>query len=198
MTTKLHINISQGVIDIEGEPDLVREIYSDFKDQLLNRRIARDQPHIELNEVEESDVSPKPRVKTKRKTVTRNRSKGAEESSDVNADAPKLDRNLDTSKLAAFYSQFKPRNHPEKILIFLYFLIDEVKIEHPNTDQVYTCYVKADQRIPKAFAQAFRDTSGKKCGYIDYKSSTDMQITTAGRNHFNFDIKKTVLNDDGC
>lgn len=36
MTTKLHINISQGIIDVEGDPDLVRAIYDDFKDQLLD------------------------------------------------------------------------------------------------------------------------------------------------------------------
>jgi len=190
MTTKLHINISQGVIDIEGDPDLVREIYGDFKDQLLNGSMARGQSRIEPDEVEEANETAKPRAKTKRKTVARKRSNGDEAGSGVSADAPKLDRDLDTSKLAAFYGQFNPKNHPEKILIFLSFLIDELGIGSPNSDQVYTCYIKANERIPKAFAQAFRDTSGRSFGYIDYKSGTDMRITTAGANHFKFDIKK--------
>jgi hypothetical protein len=36
MTTKLHIDMSHGLIDIEGDADLVREIYADFKTTLLN------------------------------------------------------------------------------------------------------------------------------------------------------------------
>ena len=36
MTTKLRIDISQGLIDIEDDPELVREIYADFKTYLLS------------------------------------------------------------------------------------------------------------------------------------------------------------------
>ena len=36
MTIKLHINISQGIIDVEGDAAFVREIYANFKDQLLS------------------------------------------------------------------------------------------------------------------------------------------------------------------
>jgi hypothetical protein len=35
--TKLHINIHQGVVDVEGDSDLVREVYSDFKGKLLSQ-----------------------------------------------------------------------------------------------------------------------------------------------------------------
>jgi hypothetical protein len=55
---------------------------------------------------------------------------------------------------------------------------------------VYTCYVKANERVPKAFAQAFRDASGRTFGFIDYRSAMDMRITTAGTNHFKFDLKR--------
>lgn len=190
MSVKLHINVSQGIIDIEGDPDFVREIYTDFRDNLLTANMIRGDSRSESDEGEESEEAPKPRGKTKRKALARKRPSGDEVGSGVNVDVPKLDRDLDTSKLAAFYGQFNPRNHPEKILIFLSFLVEELDIESPNTDQVYTCYVKANERVPKAFAQAFRDTSGKTFGYIEYKSGTEMRITTSGINHFKFDIKK--------
>lgn len=35
--TKLHINLAQGLVEIEGDEKLVREIYADFKPQLLQR-----------------------------------------------------------------------------------------------------------------------------------------------------------------
>ena len=37
MQTKLHINIHQGVIDVEGDVDLVKQVYADFKDHLLKK-----------------------------------------------------------------------------------------------------------------------------------------------------------------
>lgn len=69
-------------------------------------------------------------------------------------------------------------------------MVDELDIEAPNTDQFYTCFEKVKERIPKAFSQAFRDTSGKKFGFIDYNSSTDIRVTTIGNNYFNFDLKR--------
>jgi len=185
--------MSQGVIDIEGDPDLVREIYHDMKEHLLKgvppaRTERREAPGAPAAVAPESNGETKP--KARRRTATRKKAEGDAGSSGISADAPKLDRDLDTSKLAAFFGQYEPKNHPEKILVFLTFLTEELKIESPNTDQVYTCYVKANERVPKAFAQAFRDTSGRSFGYIEYKSATDMRITTAGTNHFKFDLKR--------
>ena len=41
MVAKLHINLSQGVLELEGDPEFVREIYSDFKDQLSHTGAVR-------------------------------------------------------------------------------------------------------------------------------------------------------------
>lgn len=192
MATKLHIDMSQGVIDIEGDPELVREIYRDMKEHVLSGvppyRPHGDEALAPAAAVPATNGETKP--KGKRRTATRRKAEGDPGSSGISADAPKLDRDLDTSKLAAFFGQYEPKNHPEKILVFLSFLIEELDIEAPNTDQVFTCYVKANERVPKAFAQAFRDTSGRTFGYIDYKSPTEIRITTAGANHFKFDLKK--------
>ena len=188
---KLHINLTAGVLDVEGDVELVREIYSDFKDRLVIAAVKpRVPPPERQDEPDDADEGGKVRAKSKRKSPARKRSSGEDAGQGVNPDVPKLDRDLDTSKLASFYGQYAPKNHPEKILVFLTFLTEEVSIESPNTDQVFTCYNKANERIPKAFAQAFRDTSGRTFGYIDYKSATDIRITTAGLNHFRHDLKK--------
>ncbi len=101
-----------------------------------------------------------------------------------------MDKDLDTSGLSAFYGQFQAKNHPEKILIFLKFLEEESGIESPNTDQVYTCYEVSNERVPKAFAQAFHDASGRKFGFIDYTSPTELSVTVLGNNHFKHDLKR--------
>lgn len=192
MTTKLHIDISQGVIDIEGDPDLAREIYADFKDQLLNRTRLAASPPASTPDLASSGrgdgvVNVASKAKAKRRPARK--TNGEEGGSGVVADSPKLDKNLNTASLGPFYGQFLPKNNAEKILIFLKFITDELDIESPNTDQVYTCFKAAGEKIPKAFAQAFYDTSSK-LGYIDFRSSTDMPITIAGDNHFNHALKR--------
>lgn len=195
MQTKLHINISQGIIDVEGDPDLVREVYADFKVQLLSVAKTPAPPAATpaspaaAVEPPANDLGGKP--KGKRRPVQRKRAGGGDgEGPTVLADSPKLDKSLDTSALVAFYGRFEAKNHPEKVLVFLKFLTDELGIESPNTDQVYTCYEQVDERIPKVFPQAFRDASGRKFGFIDYSSPTDIRVTIVGNNYFKFNLKK--------
>jgi hypothetical protein len=189
VTTKLHINISQGVIDIEGDPELVREIYNDFRDQLLNDA-GPAAPALSANE-QAADESPS-KAKARRRPARRKRVNNGSDEADptVIANSPKLDKHLDISALPGFYSGFETKNNPEKILVFVKFLIEELGIESPNTDQIYTCYERVHERVPKVFSQAFRDASGRKFGYIDYNSPTDIRLTTVGNNHFKFDLKK--------
>ncbi len=193
MTTKLHINIAQGIVDVEGDPELVREVYRDFRDQLLSKVIFATPtpsatPAPKVADEPKDDTPAKP--KEKRRTSVKKKGAREEGSNGVVADSPKLDKNLDTAGLPAFYERYEVKNHPQKVLIFLKFLTDELGIESPNTDQFYTCYEKVNERIPKVFSQAFRDASGRKFGYINYNSPTDIRITTVGNNYFKFDLPK--------
>ena len=188
MTTKLHINLTQGIIDIEGDPELVREIYTDFRSRLLETTASSsDAARVPSASTEDGDEPARP--KKKRRTPAKRRGNSEQDGPSISSDSPKLDKNLDTAKLPEFYARYTAKNHPEKILTFLRLLTEVAGIESPNSDQVFTCYKAVSERLPIAFAQAFRDTSGK--GYIDLKSSIEMPITIAGDNHFNFKMKKT-------
>ncbi|RMA41577.1 hypothetical protein [Rhodophyticola porphyridii] len=187
MTAKLHINLTQGIVDVEGDIELVKSVYEDFKDRLSAEPApANTRPPTPSKGNNEAD---KPAMQ-KRRSAPRKKAAASEGNEiSMNADAPTRDKSLDTSKLQKFYDQYAPSSAPEKILIFLKFLIEEVGIESPNTDQVYTCFLDAKEKPPQAFAQAFRDTSSKK-GFIDFNSAEDIVITTKGNNHFEFDLKK--------
>lgn len=193
MTAKLHINISQGVLDIEGEPEFIRAIYDDFKEHLRVGAATRPSLHLDPSELETSEDAAKPRAKSKRKASAKKRGSGGngdESGPIISPDSPKLDKNLDLSGLPAFYDRYEAANNPQKILVFLKFMNDELGIESPNTDQFYTCFEQVNARVPKVFSQAFRDASGRKFGFIDYNSATDIKITTVGSNYFKFDLKK--------
>lgn len=190
MAAKLHINLSQGVLELEGDPDFVREIYSDFKVQLLDRK-SISSSMMPGNEEQSSAVDDHGKIKARprRRTAPKVRNSGEDSGSGVNVKAPKLDKNLDTANLLEFYKGFEPKNNSEKILIFLKFINDILNIDNANTDQIYTCYKKTGEKIPSAYAQAFHDASSKH-GYIDFNSASDIKVTISGDNHFNLDIKK--------
>ena len=182
MQTKIHINLSEGVVDVEGDAQFVQEVYSDFKQRLLSAP-----SHSSL-----SATPPRTGGKVATRPVKqRNPQKEPRKVGTADPDPanPRLDKDLDTSALKAFYAQFLAKSHPERVLLFLWFLTDELGIDAPNTDQVYTCYEAVDEKIPKAFAQAFHDASGRSYGYIDYNSPTEIRITTAGLNHYKFGLK---------
>lgn len=190
MQSKLHIDLSQGLVEVEGDADLVREIYRDLKDHLLSGAPppGRTQP-LTREEAPPPDNNGEVKPKSKRRSSPRKKGDSDSGSSGISADAPKLDKNFDTSKLGAFYGQFEPKNNAEKILIFLKFITEELGQENPNTDQVYTCFKKTGEKIPKAYAQAFYDASSKH-GFIDFRSATDIAVTIAGDNHFTHGLKK--------
>jgi hypothetical protein len=187
--SKLHIDLSQGLVEVEGDADLVREIYRDLKDQLLSSAPSPGAQPRTPEKAPPPDSNGEGKSKSKRRSSPRKKADGDSGSLGVSADSPKLDKNLDTSKLAAFYGQFDPKNHSDRILIFLKFITDELGVGEPNTDQVFTCYKKTGEKIPQAFAQAFY-TASSRHGYVDFRSATDIAITIAGENRFNHELKK--------
>ena len=189
MGNKLYVDIFKGIVEVEGDANLVREVYSDFREKLLDIETRVSDAHVTKEKSEPKHES-KPRRKRRTKITDASEKTG---SIGADPDSPKLDKDIDTSGLASYFGEFEPRNHSENILIFLRFLSDSLGIEKPNTDQVYTCYRKVGARLPKAFRQAFRDASSRH-GYIEMGSANDLAVTTAGINHFDHDIKRKVAN----
>ena len=187
MHAKLYINISEGVVEVEGDPEFVREVYADFKDRLLNGLDnTPENPMPNGSSVETKKSSPK----RKERSPAKKAAQADSNDSSIDPRNPKLDKNLDLSQLRDFFYQFEPKNNAEKILIFAKFLIDELKIDQPNIDQFYSCFIELKEKIPTAFEQAFRDTHGRKYGYIKYKSANDISVPIKGTNHFNDRIKR--------
>ena len=187
MNPKLHINLTDGVVDIEGDADLIREVYADFKGHLLDRMESASNRSKQDNSVtQKPDNPPTPKRRPSKKKVV----KPVGDEKTIDPKNPKLDKNLDLSGLPKFYRDFLPKNHPERILIFAKFLIDELKIEQPNTDQFYSCFDALNEKIPTAFQQAFRDAHGRHYGYIEYGSPTQISVPIKGTNHFRSGIKK--------
>lgn len=184
MITKIHIDIQQGIVSAEGDPNFVLQVYADYKEGFLGQVT---QPAL-LQEGQASGPSTR-RVKSASKKQTRqNRPKIVTKGrgNGIDPAKPKLDRNLDLENpsLKQFYSRFNIKNQHEALLVFVKYLIDEARIEKPNTNQIYTCFRTVKRRLPRDFAHAFRETKSKY-GYIDYDSlKSGITITNIGHNHF--------------
>jgi hypothetical protein len=130
LNTKLHISIAEGIIDVEGDPEHVRQVYADFKDRLLDGAPTK----LALKQEEppaDTDPEGKGKPKAKRRPPSKRAAGRDDDGSGMDANAPKLDKELDTSSLPAFYSQFEPKNLSEKILIFMKFLTETLGIASP-------------------------------------------------------------------
>lgn len=185
MMPKLHVNLSQGLIEIDGDPEFIREILSELRPIVLEQSVKTFEQNDSDNEAEGVGGTKKKRA-VKRKAVKKTNS----ESSGIDPDNPTLDKDLDTQALGEFYAQFKPKNHAENILTFLMFLNEKLGLKNANTNQIYTCYLGAKVKPPRAFYQALRDTSSKRYGYINIHSPESIEVSTVGNNYFQFDLKK--------
>ncbi len=188
MTTKILINVYEGTVHVEGEINFVREVYADFKDLMIEMMKGTSRPGRDNIDPLQEAVPKK--QKAKKRAPSRKASGSDTQTTGINPDNPTLDKNLNTTGAREFYAQYVPKNHAEKILIFMRFLKEKAKIENLNTDQIYTCYNAVSEKPAAAFAQSFRDTSSKKFGYIEYKSANDICLTFIGNRYFDHDLKK--------
>jgi hypothetical protein len=184
--TKLHINLQQGVIDVEGEEGFVKDVYQHFRDLLVKPEKGEDSTHIEKSESGKTSNS-EDEAPSRKAVLKRARTVKVVKSSDPDAPkpgkyVPSLDKTLDLSKLNDFTSKHAIKTQVERILAYATFLRDVLGKETCTCDQIFTCYKSEREKMPKAFVQAFRDAS-KKNGYIDFDSINKISVSIMGDNH---------------
>jgi len=186
MVTKLHINAAQGIIDVEGDIEFVKLVYSDFKDKidalLTNPPTSKD--NAQVPEVTPAETKIKPQKQSKRiRPAKRNSTDLSGKKAAVPAYKPTLDTSAPLEGLAEFYKEYTPKNNSERILLFCKFLQNS-GITSCTADQIYTCFMKTDPKnLPKAYSQAIIDTRGRGRGYIEYKSLDSISVSHLGEHH---------------
>ncbi len=200
MTSKLQIRLGDLTLDVEGDVDLVREVYRDLKVQITGRLAQVPTAALTATpaaaQAQESPEAPDASTNGagangsgRKKPTKRKRGSVSSSEGQVAAYNPSIDKDADVKGVAEYYARFKPKSHSEKVLIFANFLKDK-GYDPCTADQIFTCYVAAKTPRPKAFRQAIVDAHGQKHGYIDYKSVTDIRTTHIGEDHLNFTMSK--------
>jgi len=190
MNTKIHFSQGDTVFDVEGDAEVVREVYRDLKDALIARfATAKAKPSQEDTEVSEhSSGAAEPQ---KRRPARRKKANISPNNSEARAEAyqPNLVKDLKAPGLEEFYGRYTPKNHPEKVLLFAHFL-KENGYDPCSANQIFTCYKLVNIARPKAFKQAIIDAHGSKFGYVDYISVDSITVTTIGEDYINFKMQK--------
>lgn len=174
MTTRLHINISQGLFEVEGEEPFVREMYEEFKAELAQKPI-------------QSAGSAKEGKNPKNKAAASNASKGGAAKKKVGE--PKIDKNLDLSgvggaePLQEYYARYKPGSNLVRNVVFVGYLKEVMKFDKVGVDQVWTCYdymkIKFPGQLRQSLIDAGRDKGGSR---LNTGSLDDLSLSVHGRN----------------
>lgn len=195
-SAKLHINLAQGILDVEGDVDFVREVYKDHRERLLARPI--DPPSEVASDAGSStnDGGAASNIRSKETDSARKRRKPSaakapkEGRSGISSYKPALVGGLDTKDIKTFINEYDPKNHYDNIVLFTLYL-ESKGITPASFNQIYTCYRDAEIKTPVAFAQAFIDARGNKRAFIEFTDPTNVTLTERGRNHGQFGgIKK--------
>ena len=188
-SAKIHINLSLGLIEAEGDETFVSRVYDDFKDRIQ----PADGDHGGSEDEPESAAGPPargPRKPAARKKAAAKKGNGKTEGPGVTAYTPSRNTDLDLAKLAGFVGQYAPKNNPEKYVLYITFLKDTLKKDPCSMDDLFTCFLEMKDEIPGNFGQNLIDTRGNRYGYIKFTSPHDIVLSTAGINHLNLKMKK--------
>lgn len=206
MTTKLKIDLAQGVLEIEGSESFVKAIYTDFKAHF----IGEGQPLPSESSEEPPAPLPPRRGKTVRlKHAAKNppavvtpapppstpptESSPAVETVDTKTPKRKTitvspynlvkDLNLRAEKGRPSLTEFTdlkfPITNEERNLVFVYYLQEILKLESITLDHVYTCYREVNIRNPVNIQNSLEVTANQH-QWVQMKDG-DIEITPAGR-----------------
>jgi hypothetical protein len=180
--TKLRIDLSQGVIEAEGNEAFVLRIYNDFKG-LLSTGPRKPQARSSTSKTAE------PPSATLEKKVAKRRGAKSKSSPSILKDLD-LSPQRDILSLRDFYALYNVKSNYERNLIIVYYLEHILELASITLDHVFTCYRHVNVKVPHALQQSLRDTSSRR-GWLDTSSGDNLKVTVGGVNYIEHDIKRS-------
>ena len=219
MSTKLKIDLTQGILEVEGSESFVKIIYNDFKTHFAG-----------IEDVEE-DLKP-PRRTRKRKPAAKKVEQPASVSAptpvsaptsvpasilefvvedDPDQSEPELPRKKpsppmpvytqiegldlgaadDRLSLVEFMDVKFPLTNEERNIVFLYYLQHNLKLKSISSDHIYTCYRHAKIRVPLNLDNSLRITADQH-NWIKTTKAGKMTLTAVGKQYVEKQLPKKV------
>jgi hypothetical protein len=180
---KLKVDFKNGLVEVEGDEALVKEVYADYKEVLSGLIAARQytEPAAALSAGKDEDESAKKPNKKAKKQKSKSQSKSKSTHKIVS------DLNLLPADKQSFKDFFSDKSGGNKLsaqefnLVAVYYLKKVLNVQGVSADHVYTCYKEAGQIVPTALVQSLKDTASLK-GWISTSKTDDIKIEIAGEN----------------
>lgn len=142
-------------------------------EEILSRTKASVQ-HSSNRKVKESSVESKSEIAAK-PTKKVGKSAGVKRLNEIDFHPEGKD------SLEDFFKGYTPKNDYERILLFVYYMKEVLKIEAVTYDHVYTCFDTLDLKTPLNVPQITRNSASAE-GWIDLTDSKNIQVTVNGKN----------------
>lgn len=200
MTTKLKIDLSQGILEVEGSETFVKTIYQDFKVQFLGEEAAEGpaqparrrrsrkpkpapaaEPQKAKPEALEPEAPAEPLPKPK---ITPSPAYTFIQELDLSASA-------NHPSLVEFMDSKFPITNEERNLVFLYYLQYIAKQKSITLDHVYTCYRKANIRAPLNIEHSVQMTVDHH-GWLRIAKNGNLSVTPAGKRYVENQLPKKM------
>lgn len=191
-TTKIHINIKQGIFEAEGSEEFVERMFGEFKENIKIEKldgvpIPPSSPTSDSQEASrQSKESPK---KTAPKKAKATKTKGGSSEATL---VKELDLTGGATKesLRDYCARFVIKTNMERNLVFTYYLQNILEVKGFGVNHIFTCYRNIpNTKIPGNLKQSLYDTSAK--GWIAVKSiENDISVPVIGVNYIEHDLPK--------
>ena len=205
MTTKLKIDLSQGLLEVEGSEAFVRTIYSDFKTHFAG---------IDEDEGGTGSTSQKTRrtrktKASKGKTTTSSKASSPQqtisEKQSIEAEIPtklaplsptytylndlELGATKDHPSLIEFMDAKFPITNEERNIVFIYFLQNMLNLDSVTPNHIYTCYRAVKFRAPLNIENTLT-----RRDWIEVDKDGGLTLTAVGKTYVEKQLPKKVKN----
>lgn len=205
MTTKLKIDLTQGILEVEGSEVFVKSIYRDFKLQFLGEEAveeevkpARRRRGRKSKKAPQITLGPKPAAKAGAEPA-----EAAEPVDEAKVPIPAsthtylkdldLSASPDHPSLVEFMDAKFPITNEERNLVFLYYLQKVINQKPVTADHVYSCYRKVNIRAPLNLDHNLQVTADHH-GWIRIAKSGNLAVTAEGKRYAENELPKRVKN----
>ncbi len=200
MTTRVKIDLSQGILEVEGSETFVKAIYSDFKAHFIALEPAEELPPPAKprrpRNIKKVEVTPEPAVIEVTPEVVEPAVVVAPEPPPVEPVVePKLPpviptytfiQNLNLAaaeghpSLVEFMDSKLPITNEERNLVFLYYLQHVLKHKPITIDHIFTCYRQAKIRAPLNLEHSLHHTA-EQHGWIKLNQNGNIALSPEGK-----------------
>jgi len=216
MTTRLKIDLTEGVLEVEGSESFVKAIYSDFKAHFIGeeaaetslalRKTRKSRKRTKKAKVQTTTPSPEKEEPSAAKSEPAAKPEPAPPAKPEPPPTPKpappkpgytVINDLDLSagdgrpSLVEFMDTKFPITNEERNLVFLQYLQKNLNLKSIKADHIYTCYRAVKIRAPLDLEASLKTTANQN-KWIKITKTGNLSVTAAGKRYVEKQLPKKI------